>query len=189
MHAPDAHVLLLNKPYGVVCQFSAEGSGRPTLAAFIDRPGVYPAGRLDADSEGLVVLTDDGRLQARITAPRHKLTKCYWVQVEGTPTQAGLDRLRAGVDLADGPTRPVRVDAIPEPEALWPRSPPIRVRRAIPTAWLEVTLTEGRNRQVRRMTAAVGLPTLRLIRHAVGPWSISGLASGSWREVAAGPML
>ncbi|MEO5698999.1 MAG: pseudouridine synthase [Casimicrobiaceae bacterium] len=189
MHAPDARVLLFNKPYGVVCQFSAEGSGRPTLAAFIDRPGVYPAGRLDADSEGLVVLTNDGRLQARIAQPRRKLAKRYWVQVEGTPTAAGLDRLRAGVDLADGPTLPARVAAIPEPETLWPRSPPIRLRQAIPTAWLEVILTEGRNRQVRRMTAAVGMPTLRLIRHAVGPWSIAGLAPGSWREMAVGPVL
>ncbi len=175
-------VILLNKPYGVLCQFSAS-DGRPTLRDHVAIPGVYPAGRLDADSEGLVVLTADGRLQARIADPHHKLPKTYWVQVEGAPDAAALRALARGVALADGPTRPARVRVMPEP-AVWPRDPPIRVRRAIPTAWLELTLREGRNRQVRRMTAAVGLPTLRLIRWAVGPWSVAGLAPGRWREAA-----
>ncbi len=175
-------MILLNKPFGVLCQFTA-ADGRPTLADHLDVPGVYPAGRLDADSEGLVVLTADGSLQARIADPRHKLSKTYWVQVEGTPGAEALRALARGVALADGPTRPARVHVLPEP-AVWPRDPPIRVRRAIPTAWLELTLREGRNRQVRRMTAAVGLPTLRLIRWAVGPWSLAGLAPGQWREAA-----
>jgi 23S rRNA pseudouridine2457 synthase len=180
---PSGRVLLLNKPYGVLCQFT-DPEGRPTLADHVRTPGVYPAGRLDADSEGLVVLTDDGRLQARIADPRHKLPKTYWVQVEGTPTAAQLAALATGVPLADGPTRPARATAIDEPEGLWPRDPPIRVRRAIPTAWLALVVLEGRNRQVRRMTAAVGLPTLRLIRHAVGEWSLAGLRPGEVREVA-----
>ena len=175
-------IVLLNKPYGVVCQFSGHG-GRGTLADYVPVPGVYPAGRLDADSEGLVVLTADGALQARITHPRAKLAKTYWVQVEGEPGTAALAALRAGVVLADGPTRAARVRAMNEPAGLWPRNPPIRVRRAIPTAWLEITLTEGRNRQVRRMTAAVGLPTLRLIRVRVGDIGLDDLGPGQTRVV------
>jgi 23S rRNA pseudouridine2457 synthase len=174
-------VILFNKPYGVLCQFSRDGN-RPTLADFVPVPHVYPAGRLDADSEGLVVLTADGALQARISAPRHRLAKRYWVQVEGTPTAAALAELGRGVDLGDFTTRPAQVRRIDAPRGLWVRHPPIRARRAIPTAWLEITLTEGRNRQVRRMTAAVGLPTLRLVRCAVGPWTVAGLAPGAWRE-------
>ena len=176
-----AGLILLNKPYGVLCQFSAAG-GRPTLADFVALPGIYPAGRLDRDSEGLVVLTGDGSLQARIADPRHKLEKRYWVQVEGTVTEAALERLRKGLVLRDGPTRPASARAIAEPAGLWPRDPPIRSRRHIPTAWIELGLREGRNRQVRRMTAAVGLPTLRLIRFGIGPWQLEGLAPGAWRR-------
>lgn len=174
-------MVLLNKPYGVICQFTPSG-GKPTLADFLDVPHVYPAGRLDTDSEGLVVLTDDGALQTRITGRRHRLEKVYWVQVEGTPTPASIEELQAGVTLQDGPTLPARVRAIPEP-ALWERNPPIRVRKAIPTAWIELALKEGRNRQVRRMTAAVGLPTLRLVRVRIGRWSVEGLQPGEWIEV------
>jgi 23S rRNA pseudouridine2457 synthase len=181
---PTVAVVLLNKPYGMLCQFSPDGSGKPTLADCLDVPGVYPAGRLDHDSEGLVVLTADGALQARIADPRRRLPKTYLVQVEGSLAEAQLVALRAGVELRDGRTAPAEARAIPEPEGLWPRDPPIRVRRAIPTAWLELTLTEGRNRQVRRMTAAVGLPTLRLIRQAIGPWTIAGLAPGESRTLA-----
>jgi 23S rRNA pseudouridine2457 synthase len=177
-------LILLNKPYGVVCQFSPSGL-RPTLADFVRVPHVYPAGRLDTDSEGLLVLTDDGALQARIADPRHKLEKRYWVQVEGVPAPAQLAALREGVDLGDFVTRPAHVEAIGEPPGLWPRDPPIRVRLAIPTAWLEVRIREGRNRQVRRMTAKVGLPTLRLVRHAIGPWTLEGLVPGQSREVPA----
>ena len=177
-------MVLLNKPFGVLCQFTSP-DGRPTLADHLDRPGVYPAGRLDADSEGLVVLTDDGPLQARIADPRHKLEKGYWVQVEGIPGGDALERLRRGVDLGDFVTRPALADEIAEPPGLWPRDPPIRVRRAIPTAWLDVRIREGRNRQVRRMTARAGLPTLRLVRYRVGPWTLEGLAPGQWREVPA----
>jgi len=176
-------LILLNKPFGVLCQFGP-AEGRRTLKDFVPVPGVYPAGRLDADSEGLVVLTDDGRVQAAIADPRHKLEKGYWVQVEGTPTETALERLRRGLELPDGPTRPASAQAIPEPPGLWTREPPIRVRKAIPTAWLEMGLREGRNRQVRRMTAAVGLPTLRLVRFRAGPWGLEGLAPGQWREVA-----
>jgi len=164
----------------VLCQFSASGA-RATLKDLVPVPEVYPAGRLDADSEGLVVLTADGRLQARIADPRHKLEKRYWVQVEGTVTDDALARLRTGVVLRDGPTRPASARAIREPAGLWPRDPPIRSRRQIPTAWIELGLREGRNRQARRMTAAVGLPTLRLIRFRVGPWDLDGLAPGAWR--------
>ena len=178
-------VVLLNKPYGVLCQFSADGSGKPTLAEFVPVPGVYPAGRLDADSEGLVVLTADGALQARIANRRHRYAKVYWAQVEGVPTQAQIDRLAAGIDLGDFVTAPIGVRVIDEPPCLWPRDPPIRVRRAIPTCWLELTLREGKNRQVRRMTAAVGLPTLRLIRWAIGPWTIEGLPPGIARNESA----
>lgn len=176
-------VWLLNKPYGVLCQFSGDGT-RPTLRDFITVPDVYPAGRLDADSEGLVVLTADGRLQARIADPRHKMRKTYWVEVEGTPTADQIAALEAGIVLRDGPTRPAIVRAIAEPPAMWPRVPPIRVRKAIPTAWLEVSIAEGRNRQVRRMTAAVGLPTLRLVRFAVGDWTLDGLGPGESRSAS-----
>jgi len=177
----EAVVVLFNKPWGVLCQFSADGSGKPTLADFVRAPGVYPAGRLDADSEGLVVLTADGALQARIAHPRHKLTKVYLVQVEGVPTPEQIAAIKAGVDLGDFVAAPARARVIAEPPGLWPRQPPIRVRRAIPTGWLELALREGRHRQVRRMTAAVGLPTLRLIRWAVGPWTLDGLAPGAVR--------
>jgi 23S rRNA pseudouridine2457 synthase len=178
--AATGQLLLLNKPYGVLCQFSGAGT-RQTLRDFVSARDVYPAGRLDADSEGLVVLTADGRLQARLADPRHKLPKVYWVQVEGTPSDAQLRTLAAGVTLTDGTTRPARARLIAEPSRLWPRHPPIRVRQAIPTAWLELVLTEGRNRQVRRMTAAVGLPTLRLIRFAVGDFTLADLAPGESR--------
>jgi len=179
-------VILLNKPYGVLCQFTGDGA-RPTLKEFVDVPHVYPAGRLDTDSEGLVVLTADGALQARIAHPKHKLEKTYWVQVEGIPTDAQLERLARGVDVDGVPTRPASARAIIEPPGLWPRDPPIRVRKSIPTAWLELVISEGRNRQVRRMTAAVGLPTLRLVRWAVGPWTLEGLAPGAWRDAAITP--
>jgi len=181
-----SRVLLFNKPYGVVCQFTPEG-GHRTLKEFIAIPAVYPAGRLDTDSEGLLVLTDDGRLQAAIADPRHKLAKGYWSQVEGVATEDALGRLRGGVVLRDGPTLPARARAIAEPR-LWPRDPPIRFRREIPTAWIEIEITEGRNRPVRRMTAAVGLPTLRLVRFRIGPWNLEGLALGEWRDVPAPSM-
>lgn len=177
-------LILLNKPYGTICQFSASGA-RATLKDLLSVPEVYPAGRLDTDSEGLVVLTDDGRLQARIADPRHKLEKRYWVQVEGIATETQLETLRRGVDLGEFVTAPAGARTIDEPAGLWPRSPPIRYRAAIPTSWLEVRLREGRNRQVRRMTAKVGLPTLRLVRHSVGPWTIEGLAPGAWRQAPA----
>lgn len=173
--------ILLNKPYGVLCQFTGDG---PTLADHVDVPGVYAVGRLDKDSEGLLLLTDDGRLQARVSQPRSKVPKRYWVQVEGEPTDGQLDRLRQGVTLNDGPARALSVARIDEPDGLWAREPPIRERRNIPTAWLDLALDEGRNRQVRRMTAAVGLPTLRLIRHAIGPWRLEGLGPGETRQVS-----
>jgi 23S rRNA pseudouridine2457 synthase len=175
-------VILFNKPFGVLTQFT-DPEGRPTLADFIPLRGVYAAGRLDRDSEGLVVLTDDGALQARIADPAHKLPKTYWVQVEGEPDDAALERLRRGVTLRDGPTRPAVVDRLEAP-TVWPRTPPIRVRRTIPDSWLSVTITEGRNRQVRRMTAVVGAPTLRLIRVAIGAWTLGDLAPGQWIETA-----
>ena len=189
IHAGPANpeVILLNKPYGVLCQFSPDGSGKPTLADYVPLPDVYPAGRLDADSEGLVVLTADGALQARIASPRARLPKTYRAQVEGCPTASQIALLVAGVELGDGVTAPAKARKITEPPGLWPRTPPIRFRKAIPTAWLELELVEGRNRQVRRMTAAVGLPTLRLIRIAVGSWTIEGLAPGAWRRAAATP--
>jgi 23S rRNA pseudouridine2457 synthase len=172
-------IVLFNKPYGVLCQFT-DAEGRSTLGDYIAIPDIYPAGRLDRDSEGLVVLTDDGKLQARIAQPRFKLAKRYWVQVEGEPGEQALERLRRGTQLKDGLTRPAGIERIDEPAGLWPRDPPIRYRKAIPTAWLAVTITEGRNRQLRRMTAAVGFPTLRLIRYSVGRWTIEGLGPGQW---------
>jgi 23S rRNA pseudouridine2457 synthase len=175
-------VLILNKPYGVICQFTPSG-GHATLKDFIDVPHVYPAGRLDTDSEGLVVLTDGGALQAVVSDPRHKLPKVYCVQVEGEASAQALAALSSGVELNDGMTLPARARRIDEPAGLWPRDPPIRARRHIPTSWIEIELTEGRNRQVRRMTAAVGFPTLRLVRWRVGPWSVDGIAPGEWREV------
>ena len=172
-------LLRFNKPFDVLPQFT-NGQGRSTLADFIDLKGVYPAGRLDRDSEGLMLLTDDGKLQASIADPRHKMTKTYWVQVEGTPDETALAALRKGVELKDGLTRPAKARLIAEPPGLWPRTPPIRVRKAVPDTWLELTISEGRNRQVRRMTAAVGHPTLRLIRYGIGAWTLDGLAPGRW---------
>lgn len=179
-----ARLILFNKPYGVLPQFTDKGtagSPRPTLSDFIGVPGVYPAGRLDMDSEGLMLLTDDGQLQARISDPKYKMPKCYLVQVEGAVSDKALAELRRGVPLKDGVTLPADAEAIDEP-ALWPRDPPIRVRKTVPDSWISLIIREGRNRQVRRMTAAVGLPTLRLMRWSVGDWSLEGLAPGAWRE-------
>ncbi|HUD41480.1 MAG TPA: pseudouridine synthase [Dokdonella sp.] len=174
-------LIALNKPYGVLCQFT-DRDGRPTLADFVTTPGVYAAGRLDLDSEGLLLLTDDGALAHRLTDPRHKQPKTYLAQVEGVPADADLEPLRRGVTLADGPALPVAARVLPdEPAWLWPRVPPIRYRRDKPTAWIELVLREGRNRQVRRMTAAIGLPTLRLVRTRVGPHALGGLAPGQTR--------
>src|SRR5690348_4002460 len=175
-------LIAFNKPFGVICKFRPE-PGRSTLADYIDVPGVYPAGRLDTDSEGLLLLTDDGVLQARIANPRHKLAKMYWAQVEGSATQEALTALRNGVDLGDFTTKPAGARLINEPAKLWPRDPPIRYRARIPTTWLELTLREGKNRQVRRMTARVGFPTLRLVRAAIGNVSVAGLPPGEWREI------
>ena len=177
-------LLRFNKPYGVLSQFTAEGRWR-SLKDFIDVPGIYACGRLDADSEGLLLLSGDGALQARISNPRFKMPKTYWVQVEGTPGDAALQALRAGVQLNDGITLPAQAQLISEPPALWPRTPPVRVRQSIPTAWLELCITEGRNRQVRRMTAAVGLPCLRLIRSSIGPYNLDGLAPAAYDWVVA----
>ncbi len=176
-------LILFNKPYGVLCQFTDESTGppRPTLAAYIERPDVYPAGRLDLDSEGLLLLTDDGRLQARIADPRFKMPKTYLAQVEGEPTEAQLEPLRRGVKLKDGITLPAEVERIDAPD-LWPRDPPVRYRKSVPDCWLRITIREGRNRQVRRMTAAVGHPTLRLVRWRIGDWTLDGIAPGEWRE-------
>lgn len=180
-----SRILLFNKPYGVLSQFTdaRSPSPRPTLSGFVTVPGVYPAGRLDRDSEGLLVLTDDGALQARIADPRHKLPKTYLVQVEGAPTDADLALLRHGVTLNDGPTRPAQVQRI-APPALWERDPPVRFRKSVPDQWIEITIHEGRNRQVRRMTAHIGFPTLRLVRWQIGDWTLDGLAPGAWRESA-----
>lgn len=177
-----AKIILFNKPYGVLSQFTPEGRWQG-LKDYIPVPDVYAAGRLDADSEGLLILTDDGALQRRIADPAHKLPKTYWVQVEGTPDQVALAQLRKGVDLGDFVTHPAKAKLMHEPTGLWPRNPPIRVRQAIPTSWLELTISEGKNRQIRRMTAKVGYPTLRLIRYAIGDWALNELAPGEWREL------
>lgn len=177
-----SRLLLFNKPYGVLSQFTAEGRWQG-LKDYIPIPGVYAAGRLDADSEGLLILTDDGALQKRIADPANKLPKVYWAQVEGEPDEAALAPLRDGIDLGDFVTRPAKVRRMDEPATLWPRSPPIRFRKRVPTSWLELTLTEGKNRQVRRMTARVGYPTLRLIRWSIGDWNLNGLAPGEWKEL------
>jgi 23S rRNA pseudouridine2457 synthase len=177
-------LIAFNKPFGVMCKFSPE-PGKPTLADFIKIPNVYPAGRLDTDSEGLLLLTDDGVLQARIADPSHKLPKTYWAQVEGLPTEEALTALRTGVTLNDFTTKPAGARLIDEPANLWPRDPPIRYRAKIRTAWIELTLREGKNRQVRRMTAHVGFPTLRLVRASIGPVGVDSLPLGTWREIDA----
>lgn len=174
-------LILLNKPYGVICQFSPDGM-HPTLKDYVDVPGVYPAGRLDTDSEGLLLLTDDGQLQNRISDPRFKWKKTYWAQVEGEIGDDALEQLRRGVDLGDFFTRPAEAERMDEPAGLWPRNPPVRFRAHIPTSWLRLTISEGKNRQVRRMTAKVGFPTLRLIRAQVGAYALGDLAPGQWRE-------
>lgn len=176
-----SRLIRFNKPYGVLSQFTPEGAWRG-LKDFIDLPDVYVAGRLDADSEGLLLLTNDGKLQARIADPRFKMDKTYWVQVEGVPDDVALAALRQGVMLKDGMTRPARVRALASPPHIWERDPPVRVRKTIPTTWIELVIKEGRNRQVRRMTAAVGFPTLRLIRTAIGPYSLDGLSPGTWLD-------
>jgi len=184
MSAPHRpRLICFNKPYGVLSQFTPEGRWQG-LKDFVDIPDVYVAGRLDADSEGLLLLTNDGPLQARISHPRHKMEKTYWVQVEGIPDETALTALRHGVQLKDGPTLPARAQLIAEPADLWERNPPVRFRQAIPTQWIALTIAEGRNRQVRRMTAAVGHPTLRLIRAAIGPYALADLAPGMWRDLA-----
>ncbi|MFA5489119.1 MAG: pseudouridine synthase [Candidimonas sp.] len=183
--AQPPRLLILNKPYDVLTQFS-DDQGRPTLKDYVDVPDVYPAGRLDRDSEGLLLLTNDGRLQARIAHPKHRMSKTYWAQVEGVPSPEQLQALREGVPLNDGPTLPAQAEAMTEP-TLWEREPPVRFRKHVPTSWIELTIQEGRNRQVRRMTAAVGLPTLRLVRVRVGPWTLDGLRPGEWREAPAAP--
>jgi 23S rRNA pseudouridine2457 synthase len=183
-------ILLFNKPYGVICQFSRDGL-HPTLADYIAHPNFYPAGRLDTDSEGLLVLTDDGQLQHRITDPKHKLAKKYWVQVEGSVSEVALEQLRSGVNLSIPSTKlrtgfttqPAEAHVMDEPPNLWPRNPPIRQRKNIPTSWISLTIREGKNRQVRRMTAAVGLPTLRLIRYQIGEWTLNGIEQGKWKQL------
>ena len=178
-------IILFNKPFNVLSQFTDkgnEGSGRRTLSEFIDVPSVYAAGRLDRDSEGLLVLTDDGKWQARIAHPKNKTEKTYWVQVEGVPADDALVQLRRGVALKDGLTKPAKVRRIDEPEGLWQRDPPVRFRKTVPDCWLEITISEGKNRQVRRMTAAVGHPTLRLVRYRIGEWTLDGIGNGEWRD-------
>lgn len=172
-------IILFNKPFNVVCQFSAH-ERHPTLKDYIALPNVYAAGRLDTDSEGLLILTDDGALQHRLSHPKHKEIKTYWAQVEGVPNAQDLDALRLGVDLGDFVSKPAAVELMAEPAHLWPRDPPIRERKAIPTSWLQIKIAEGKNRQVRRMTAKIGFPTLRLIRYAIGHYTIDGLAPGTW---------
>ena len=176
-------LILVNKPYQVLCQFT-DPDGRATLADYVDSPGVYPAGRLDFDSEGLLILTDDGRLQARISQPRSKIQKRYWAQVEGTVSDEQIETLLKGVKLKDGLAKAVTAKRIEPPPMLWDRDPPIRFRKTVTDSWIEITLDAGRNRQVRRMTAAVGLPTLRLIRYAVGPWTLDGLAPGEMLQMS-----
>ncbi|HSF93178.1 MAG TPA: pseudouridine synthase [Paracoccaceae bacterium] len=181
-----ARVILFNKPFDVLSQFTdkgTEGSSRRTLSEFITVPGVYAAGRLDRDSEGLLVLTDNGKLQQRIANPSNKISKTYWAQVEGVPSDEDLQQLRDGVVLNDGPTRPAKVRRMDPPADLWDRNPPVRFRKTVPDCWIELTITEGRNRQVRRMTAAIGHPTLRLVRYRVGNWTLDGIPTGSWVEV------
>ena len=180
---PAMPLILLNKPYRVLSQFR-DDDGRKGLSEYVTNREVYPAGRLDYDSEGLLLLTDDGRLQARISQPESKIAKTYWAQVEGEPTTSQLAKLEIGIKLKDGPARALKAAPIDEPVNLWPRDPPIRFRKNVPDSWIEITLTEGRNRQVRRMSAAVGLPTLRLIRAAVGPWAIPGLEPGDSEEIS-----
>ncbi len=180
-----SRTILFNKPFGVLSQFTdASTANTPsrTLSEFIDIPGVYAAGRLDKDSEGLLLLTDDGQLQNRISDPKNKMSKSYYVQVEGIPKDQELQRLRMGISLKDGMTAPAKVRPVKAPAWLWPRTPPVRFRKSVPDCWLEIALTEGRNRQVRRMTAAIGHPTLRLIRYRIGNWTIDGLQNGSWRD-------
>ncbi|MEO1029184.1 MAG: pseudouridine synthase [Pseudomonadota bacterium] len=184
-------LILFNKPFGVLSQFTdkgTEGTKRPTLSQYVDVPGVYPAGRLDKDSEGLLLLTDDGRLQAKISNPKHRTPKTYWARVEGAPDEAALARLRSGVVLKDGKTKTAKAKLIDPPE-LWERDPPVRYRKSVPDHWIELTIKEGRNRQVRRMTAAVGLPTLRLVRAAVGPYRLDGLLPGDWMDAPNGTRL
>ena len=179
-------LIAFNKPFNVLSQFTDKGtlaSTRETLSDYLAVPRVYPAGRLDRDSEGLLLLTDDGKLQARISDPKHKMAKTYWAQVEGVPEDAALDALRSGVDLNDGRTAPAKARRMEDLANLWPRTPPIRYRKSVPDSWIELTITEGRNRQVRRMTAAVGHPTLRLIRVQIGDWTLGDLASGEWRDI------